>query len=244
MTKTSSTRRLRIPVRLVDGMWECSFGGQVPVKEATEADLVIERQSIEDKAFLQMMERKARHKVLEEGTPLLISLTIKPENSPPGHLKPCLKRYDELRGMIATEFLDTWNPSTLFFVEVKLAGPDERQARLFDTSQGGLWLMTQGVEAIGLASTTVRLPKEISPHPVASLNHAFTKLSEAFETWRISHTGNIYTRVLYRERNGKWYPLDLLRNEALDKQEKEIAKSLWEAFMAKMTLATKTYCRK
>ena len=107
-----------------------------------------------------------------------------------------------------------------------------------------MWLITQGLEAVGLASTTVRLPKEISTDPVASLNHAYTKLSEVFETWRISHTGNIYTRVLYQERNGKWYPLDLLRNNALDKQEQEIAKGLWEAFTVKVTISNKTSDRK
>ncbi len=113
------------------------------------------------------------------------------------------------------------------------------QARLFDTRDGGLWLITQGVEAVGLASTTIRLPKEISADPVVSLNHAYTKLSEIFEPWRISHTGKIYTRVLYRERSGLWYPLDLLRNKALDKQEQEIARRLWETFMAKMTITNK-----
>jgi hypothetical protein len=55
------------------------------------------------------------------------------------------------------------------------------------------------------------------------LNHAYTKLSEVFETWRIAHTGNIYYRMLYRERNGIWYPLDILRNAALVNQEQEIA---------------------
>ena len=83
-------------------------------------------------------------------------------------------------------------------------------------------------------STTVLLPAAITDKPVQSLNHAYTKLSETFETGRISHTGNIYTRVLYRERNLKWYPLDVLRNKALAKQEHEIANSLWEGFMAKM----------
>ncbi len=96
--------------------------------------------------------------------------------------------------------------------------------------------MTDGVEAVGIASTTVLLPPAISAKPVASLNHAYTKLSETFETWRISHTGNIYTRVLYQERNGMWYPLDILRDETLEKQEQEIARGLWEDFMAKMKI--------
>ena len=36
------------------------------------------------------------------------------------------------------------------------------------------------------------------------------------------------TQVFYRERNEKWYPLDLLRNKELVKQEQEIAKDLWD----------------
>jgi hypothetical protein len=41
--------------------------------------------------------------------------------------------------------------------------------------------------------------------------------------------------VLYRERNGIWYPLDILRNKALEKQEQEIARKLWDDFMGKMS---------
>ena len=98
--------------------------------------------------------------------------------------------------------------------------------------------LVEHLEADGLGSTRIELPKEISPEPVGSLNHALTKLSEAYETWRISHTGNVYERVLYQERNKKWYPLDVLRNEKLEKQEKEIAKELWEGFLAKMAPTT------
>lgn len=235
MTTPFAPRRLRIPVRFVDDVWECGLGGGVPVSEGTEGELIVARRSIRDTAFLEMMERKGQHKVLDEGTLLLVCLTVKPEAPPPKELAPLLRNYDQYKGEIATEFLETWNPGTLAFVEVRLAGPDSKQGRLFCTDRGGLWLMTQGIEAVGLASTMVLVPKEISEKPVSSLNHAFTKLSEAFETWRISHTGNIYTHVLYQERNGKWYPLDILRNKALERQEQEIAKDLWSEFLASMS---------
>ena len=95
MTKAFSTRRLRIPVRSVDGVWECwrtstSEGGH------RSWNLLLDRKSVSDGTFLETMERKARHKVLEEGTPLLVSLTVKPKNSPPEKLLPFLKRYDHL----------------------------------------------------------------------------------------------------------------------------------------------------
>ena len=45
-----------------------------------------------------------------------------------------------------------------------------------------------------------------------SLNHAFTLLSTKFETKRISHTGNVFTRVyFYSEKSKEWRPLDELR---------------------------------
>jgi hypothetical protein len=197
MTKAPSTRRLRIPVKYVGGVWECAFGGAIPIAPCAEAELVVDRRSIVDDAFLEAMEKKGQYKVLEEGTRLLVSLTIKPESPPSEVLRPILQGYDSLKGQIATEFLDMWNPGSLCFVGVKLAGPDAKQAHRFNTDRGGLWLITQGVQAIGLASTAVVLPEAISTKPVASLNHAFTKLSETYETWRISHTGNVYTRVFY-----------------------------------------------
>ncbi len=137
MTKSHSTRRLRIPVRFVDGIWECAFGGAIPLKNDTEAELLIQRTSISDKTFLATMERKGRHKVLDEGTPLLVCLTIKPKNPPSDTLRPVLRPYDSFRGAIATAHLDFWSPHTIAFVEVKIAGPDDKQARLFDTNRGG-----------------------------------------------------------------------------------------------------------
>ena len=235
MSKTHSTRRLRIPVRFVDGTWECAWGGVVPVKNDTEGELVVQRAAIADDAFLETMERKGRHKVLDEGTTLLVCLTVKRNSDVPQALRTLLKPYDYFKGAIAPGCHDYWNPGSTVFVEVRLGGPEDKQARLFESNRGGLWLMTEGAEAVGLASTTVLLPAAISTKPVASLNHAYTKLSEVFETWRISHTGNIYTRVLYRERNGVWYPLDILRNETLVTQEQDLARKLWDDFMGKMS---------
>jgi hypothetical protein len=235
MSKMHSVRRLRIPVRFVDGVWECAWGGVVPVKNDTEAELVVQRAAIADNAFLEAMERKGRHKVLDEGTTLLVCLTVKRDSDVPQSLRPLLKPYDYFRSSIAPVCHDYWNPASIAFVEVTLGGPEDKQARLFDSNRVGLWLLTEGAEAAGLASTTVLLPAAISTKPVASLNHAYTELSEVFEPWRISHTGNIYTRVLYRESNGIWYPLDILRNETLVTQEQELARKLWDDFMGKMS---------
>ena len=120
-------------------------------------------------------------------------------------------------------------------VKVSIGVPTDQQAKKFGTKSGGLWLLTEGPKAVGLQSTRIVLPEVVSRDPVNSLNHAFTKLSETYEPWRISHTGNVYQRLLYKETNGMWYPLDFLRNAALAKKEQEIASQLWQDFMERMS---------
>ena len=61
----------------------------------------------------------------------------------------------------------------------------------------------------------------------------------AYEPWRISHTGNVYQRFLYKENNGKWYPLELLCNRALVEKEQEIAFQMWQDFMSRVSVPTK-----
>lgn len=238
MSESESSGQLRIPVRFVDGVWQLPNGGLVPVKGSAEAELLIKRSLISDAEFVQSFERRARYKVLEEGTSLLIRMTVKPDHPPPVRLKPFLKSYHDVQTKLARHLFDQFNPGTLFFVEVKLAGPGDKHVRQFGSEKGGLWLLAQGRE-FTLATTTILLPEIIRAKPVWSLNHAYSILSEVFEPWRISHTGNIYKHVFYQERNRTWYPLDILRNEALDRQEQQIANELWNSFMTKMTSRSK-----
>lgn len=49
-----------------------------------------------------------------------------------------------------------------------------------------------------------------------SLNHAFTLLSERYETDRISHTGNVFKRVFHYDATvRRWRPLEDLRRTVL-----------------------------
>lgn len=234
MRKGPSNRQLRVQVKYIDGVWECTFGGEIPVMPGTPGELVLDRSSIADKSFLKRMEAKSRCKVLDEGTKLLVWFSIKEREGISEAAVKHLIPYSDLKHEIATQFfLETW--THLHFIEVYLDAPNEKQAKRLETDTGGLWLLIQGMEATGLASTTIRLPESVSKEPVRSLNHAFTKLSEVYEPRRISHTGNVYSRILYKARNGKWYPLELLRTAALEKKGQEIVRALWTDFMARMT---------
>ncbi|RPI26707.1 MAG: hypothetical protein EHM61_10970 [Acidobacteria bacterium] len=56
-----------------------------------------------------------------------------------------------------------------------------------------------------------------------SINHAFTLLSQEFETHRISHTANVFERVFYwEESDQKWRCLDELRAQAEARFESEV----------------------
>jgi hypothetical protein len=55
-----------------------------------------------------------------------------------------------------------------------------------------------------------------------SVNHVYTLLSTEFETQRISHTGNVFQKVYYRDEAGSWVPLDELRRKLEARQESEV----------------------
>ena len=113
------------------------------------------------------------------------------------------------------------------FVSIWIGEPTPIQKQVDPKAQGGVWLHVQGLEPKGLTSSSVRLPACISAKPADSLNHAFTLLSEKLEPWRKSHTGNIYDRMLYQETNGKWYPLNVLRNAAVATEEHQLIRDQW-----------------
>ena len=227
-------RKLRVPVVFHDGVWELAVGGAVPAKQGAKAELLVDSRHIDDKDFIARMQQEGRHQVLKAGESLLFMLTIKPDSLPKPELMGHLKGYETLFRELATDYLDPKpNLATTYFIEVAL-GKHAAQKDLLEEDQGGLWLITEGVKATGLVSPLLVLPKDVAAESVYSLNHAYTKLSEVYETWRISHTGNVYSRVLYREHDGKWYPLEMLRESALEREKLTLAHRVWTDFLAKM----------
>ena len=120
------------------------------------------------------------------------------------------------------------------FVEVEIAPPTKRQQLDLGTLDGGLWLLLSGTRTEAIRSNAIILPSDIADKPAQSLNHALTILSEVYERWRISHTGNIYERVFYRTTDDRWFPLGVLREAARGEHEELIAGRLWESFLERM----------
>ena len=155
---------------------------------------------------------KYSHQVLPTGTTLLVALTIRPGPILSGDLKSHLKLRNEYKlGIVFSESKLSVNTQ---FIEVTVGGPTA-QKQLKDTA-GGVFIQFDGLRQTGILTSSIKLPikdKGRDNEKVAdSLNYAFTCLSEEYEPWRKSHTGNIYDKIFYRESNNKWYPIDVLRN--------------------------------
>jgi len=80
----------------------------------------------------------------------------------------------------------------------------------------------------------VYFPEEFEMESAQSLNHAFTKLSERFETHRLSHTGSVYSRVFYKESDSHWYPLEELKNPVFGNAEHAVRTAGWKAIESQL----------
>ena len=78
------------------------------------------------------------------------------------------------------------------------------------------------------------MPDGFDEPTAISLNHAFTLLSERYETQRISHTGSAYSRVFYQEADGRWYPLADLREGVLASVERRFIADAWRELERKL----------
>ena len=224
----------KIPVRFVNGDWEFLYGGNVPVAEGTFGELTLAKARITDPAFLARISKKKVVKVLEEDTRLMVAVTVHMPGGLPQALRQHLERPKDWRVVFHA---DTTLSNDTHFVAITIgpavakranqAPASEGQAMLPGLDAGGLWLHFKGVNAEKIVSSSVVLPKEVSATPAQSLNHAFTILSEHYETGRLSHTGSVYQRVFYQEKDGHWYPLGNLRDSELANAEHGLIQDAW-----------------
>lgn len=223
--KKFASAPVRIPVKLVNGKWEYLYGSDLPLKDGAVGELLVEKTAISDERFVDMFQERTEHKILESGTPLLVALSLPPDGNlvdyslydylvPPNSVAWSGSFYDVLRS----------RTPHIAFVEVRVDGPTMwmRQNGYDD----GVWLVVQGMQTKAVLTSPIIVPRPVSEEPLDSLNQAFTRISEKYETWRKSHTGNIYERVFFQRPDGKWYPLDVLRDEAIATHKLQVERKL------------------
>lgn len=212
--------KVTVPVKRVGDHWEFFYGGDVPVKEGTFGQLTFNANNISDETFRQRVTTETTFKVLEEGTPLLVALSARDKANPYSIYEP--------------KFFPQGIPlGTSYWGQIKLGPPKAKgnkgkavQQELIP-ERGGLWLKLKGLEKCELTSSTIVMPEGFHEPTATSLNHAFTLLSQTYETHRISNTGNVYTKVFYQDRDDCWYPLDDLRRGVQAKAERTLLNELW-----------------
>jgi hypothetical protein len=233
MRRKPSEKNLRVAMHFVDGKWEMATGGHVPVAEGTKAEMIVPQKAILDEKFLDSMRMSDSFQILQEGATLYAYVVIKEHDKLSDKLISHLIRWPEVQKRVALNFLDNWSSGELCLLPVTIGAQDPKKQILNGTNSGGLWMRTKGRDVAGLFTSEIVLPHQITSRKAFSLNTAFTRISEVYEPWRESHTGNIYERFLYEEEDKKLYPLELLQDQALANQEQRIAFSLWKTFLAR-----------
>lgn len=78
---------------------------------------------------------------------------------------------------------------------------------------GDLFLRVRGDQEASLLSCDCNIPALNAP--ALSLNHAFTLISQVYETLRRSHSGNVFERAYALDKAERWRSLDDLRTAAI-----------------------------
>lgn len=222
-------KRLKLPVQLVNGRWEFFYGGAVPVAEGTHAEMMVESAHITDKDFLERVTQHVVTQCLPRGTELMVALSV------PDQVGHDVFWYGwwGAKKQLRVNSSDLPSASTRF-VPVTLGAVQKTKSKPMFEEDGGLWMVATGLGDCDLHSSTVVFPEELEMDAAISLNTAFTKLSERFEIHRLHHTGNVYTRVFYKESNETWYPLVHLKNGALERAEHAVMAAGWQALESQL----------
>lgn len=215
-------RTVTLQVQRVNGQWETVFGGEPLVREGTMADLTLRMSALRDSDLKRLLNQQLRVKVLDEGTELQVAVAGAPAQA--GAV--CGRHHVRVPARY-------WPGESVRFVPVRI-GPPSRSSAKIDELRGGLWLRHVGLDRCEMVSSSIILPAGPGKGLAVSPNHAYTMLSERYETHRISHTGNAYERVFFQESDENWYPLSGLRDGVRERSERQILTRAWESIEAKL----------
>lgn len=234
--KANDSKVLHLPFTVSNGQIILEHGSVVPLEEGAKGELTVKASAVTDPSLIERYTERHIVRLLPEGTELLVMLSNTQTFFLRQDLQSDLKDRDSIRPKLGRWFETSRRSATPCFASIKLGPLVPLQRPPDDSKKGGLWLELEGPRNIGLLSSGVILPNSVKTNGrVKSLNHAFTILSEHFEPQRISHTGNVYESVLYRETDGLWYPLKLFRDGHIANKEHEIARAFWTDLKARLS---------
>lgn len=177
-------KTVKIPVKIVDGKPVFFYGGDLPkLREGAIGDLILPAYAVIDKDNLEKLEQEQTRDLLPEGSLLLVNI-----------------KSDVSSKYILTHGSNDDLPKSASgdFVELYL--------------KTDLKMKMRGTKTPVLSNCACFVPALENPEETPiSLNHAFTLISTKFETKRLSHTGNVFTKLYFKTEKGIWSQLDNLR---------------------------------
>lgn len=174
-------KTISIPVIIKEGRIIAEEGQALPkLSENAYGNLNVPIIFFEDKDEQKILGSYKIIEILKKDTKVLVSVNSK---FIPNDLKDSLIKTPAIK------------PGTLFFVEVVLKDNLRLKIRY-----------NKHPKFLGCAC----LIPILNNQEAISLNHAYTLISQKYETKRKSHTGNVFD-LCYVEKGDKWVPLDMLR---------------------------------
>ncbi len=194
VSKKRFEKHLRIGIRFENGKFVLLNGQPLPkLAKGSVGELVIAPESIEDLAVREGLKEERRIPFLKKGSFVLLGMS------------PTMIGDSSDKELIPAETLKILSPYS--FVPVKL--------------DANLSLQVRGDQEAKLSPCSCTI--NALDKKAKSLNHAFTLISEAYETLRLSHSGNVFERAYTEVTPGKWQSLDELRTTTIARMQADVA---------------------
>jgi hypothetical protein len=194
-------KTVRIPVRFRNGVLRFRDGSPLPeLKENAVGELVVPAYCVEDRELALTLNAETEVPFLKSGDLLLVGVT------PPRTRedKPLSKSAGEYLAAIQTKY-SAGQGSRL---PMNHAGSQFVEVRLLEDMQ----LLLRGTKRPSLLPCQCKIPHLQTE--VASLNQAYSRISEVFEPHRRSHSGNVFRLCYFLDSvSGQWRKLAALRSK-------------------------------
>lgn len=181
-------RRVVIPLRVESGRLVPFYGGEMPrLREGTIVEMVTQVSAFEDLVEAERFELDEIVEILPADSQLFAIMSLHLESVQGGALPR---------------------------VDVKPIPPPGGECYLipFHTTEP-IRLHLRGTKPAELLPCKCAVAIKIHEQP-KSINEAYSRLSEHYEPWRRSHTGNVFDQVYFTRDGMEAYPLRVLRDEA------------------------------
>jgi hypothetical protein len=187
-SKDRYKKRLRICVQFDGTNFVLPDGKPLPaVVTGSAAEIVLAPECIKDETVRANLAKQQSTPFLKEGAVVLLGVS------------PTVIESSAIKRLIPANAVSIL--SAYLFVEVKL--------------DADLWLLVRGDQEARLSTAPCTIPS--LNKEAKSLNHSFMLISEAYETKRRSHSGNVFERAYAQDALGNWQSLDELRLSAIQK---------------------------